>query len=252
MGLDRLVYSPLLEEDPSVAGWDKSTIEYIQNNKEDVIKEIRRVGKRMYKNNLQPDDINDIYSEILLYLYKCDDYSINKAISRSSSGNIVSLEGYTNTCIKFCVIRYLTNAYKIDKEIVRDSIDKDGKELSAFDIIPDRKSTELFDTILFDLKQHCKASEHMRYKYGPDIYMIWYVRLLTMVNGNNDTYKDILILLGVSKKELSKLEKSSAEDEIMIHFAKSISNSGLEVAISIIEEYVYSAARIKDVVLAYR
>lgn len=250
MNLQLLVYSPLIEEEQSVSGWSKSTIDYINQNRSKVIKTVKGIAKSISKQTLQVADIEDIYSEILMYLYKCDDYNLSKAIERSSSGSIVSLEGYVNSCIKYCVIRYITTAYKVDKETVREYTDKDGKELSIFDTISDAKASD-FENLMFDLDQQCKISEHIRYKYGPDIYLIWYVRLLTMSNGTEEAYKDILNVLGVSKKELLNIEKSAYQDDIMKNFAKSISNSGIDKSINILEEYVYSANKIKEVVTCY-
>ena len=251
MKLEMLVYSPLMEEEQSVCGWGKQTIDYINDNRNKVIKTIRGVAKSISKQPLQTPDVEDIYSEILLYLYKSDDYNLSKAIERSSSGSIVSLEGYINSCIKFCVIRYLTTAYKIDKDVMRESIDSDGKELSIFDTISDEQSTSEFDKIFFDLEQQCKSCEHIRYKYGPDIYLLWYVRILTMSEGLNEVFKDILSILGVTKKELVGIEKKSADDEVMANFAKAISNWGVDKSIEVLERYVYSAPRVREVICGY-
>lgn len=247
MNLQLLVYSPLKEEEQSLSGWCKSTIDYIEANRNRVVRTIKGIAKNISKQNLQSADVEDIYSEILMYLYKCDDYNIEKAIDRSSSGTIVSLEGYVNSCVKYCVIRYITTAYKVDKETVREYTDRDGKELSIFDTISDSKVAD-FERLIYSMDQQCKMSEHIRYKYGPDIYMIWYVRLLTMSNGQEETYKDILDVLGISKKELLSIERNAYQDDIMKNFAKSISNSGIDESISILEKYVYSAQKIKEVV----
>ena len=248
MKLEALVYSPLLEEEQSVVGWSKQTIEYINDNRSKVNQTIRGIAKSISKQPLQTPDVEDIYMEILLYLHKSDDYNLSKAIERSSSGSIVSLEGYINSCIKFCVIRYLTTAYKIDKDVMRENIDSEGKELSIFDTISDENSSSEFEKIFCDLEQQCKACESIRYKYGPDIYMLWYVRILTMSEGLTDVFRDILNMLGVTKKELVGIEKKSANDEVMTNFAKAISNLGIDRSLRILEQYVYSAPRIKEVI----
>lgn len=251
MKLQLAVYSPFMEEEKPVAGWCKDTIEYVNNNRSRVIKSIRGMASSMNRKSLQIADVEDIFSEIVMYLYKCDDYNIYKAIERSSSGSAVSLEGYVNACIKFCVRRYLTTEYDMEKTKIRETRDIDGRELSIFDTISDGKSEEEFASVLIDLEQHCKICEHLRYKYGPDIFMIWYIRLLTLAEGMSELYKDILNILGISKKELNSIERKTYQDEMMISFANSISNYGVERAIEIIENYVYSANKIKELVLSY-
>lgn len=242
------MYCPFMEEAQSVSGWSKSTIDYISNNKSKVVKIIRGIAKGRSRKILQTADIEDIYSEILMYLYKCDDYNISKAIERSNNGTVVSFEGYINSCIKFCVIRYLTNSYNISKEHVKGYVNEDGKELSIFNIVSDDRSMSEFDSILYDLRQQCKLCEHIRYRYGPDMYLMWYIRLLTLVNGKNEIYKDVLNILGISKKELTKIEKRSKEDEVMINLARAINKAGIAESINILEEYVHSAPKIKEVV----
>lgn len=116
MGLEMLVYCPPMEEGvDDVTGWNKETIDYVTKHRTKVCNQIRGIAKNIRKHNLQPSDVEDIYEEVMLYLYKCDDYNIGKAIERSSTNNIVTLEGYLNVCIKYCVVRHCTNMYKIGR-----------------------------------------------------------------------------------------------------------------------------------------
>lgn len=255
MDLEMLVYCPLMEDvSEDVTGWDKATIDYVSRNKSKVYNQIRGIAKTLRKKNLQATDIDDIYEEVLIYLYNCDDYNLSKAVERSSSGTIVSLEGYLNVCIKFCVMRYCTSMFKEEKEIIHEVVnpDSDDKELCLLDNIADVRSSEHIETILYDLESICKSCEPLRYKYGPDIYLILYIRLLTLnCKDSPELYKDILNILGISKKELNAIEKLSVEDELMTSFVKAIDITGVKRAIEIIRPYVYSAKRIEDTILAY-
>lgn len=253
MGIEMLVYCPPMEEgNEDVTGWDKETIAYVASHKSKVYAQIRGIAKNIRKHNLQTTDVEDIYSEVLMYLYNCDDYNISKAVERSSSNNIVSLEGYLNVCIKYCVVRYCTTMYKEEKETIHEVIsDDDGKELSILDNIADKASCDRMDTMMYDLVSLCKCCESIRYKYGPDIYLVWYIRLLTLNKNNNNLYKDILSILGVSKRELSNVEKYACEDELMTTFAKAVDLSGVDEAIKIIRPYVFSAKKIEDTVTIY-
>ena len=252
MNLEMLVYCPPLEEDDKdVTGWEKETIAYVSDHKSKVYAQIRGIAKSIRK-HIQTTDVDDIYAEVLMYLYNCDDYNISKAIERSSTNTIVSLEGYLNACIRCCVIRYCTNMYKEDKEIVHDVVREDSdKELSLLDNIADTKSLDSMDTVLYDLKTLCRTSEPLRYKYGPDIYLVLYIRLLTMEQKAGNLYKDILNILGISKKELTNIERNAAEDELMVTFAKAINLSGVENAIKIIRPYIFSANKIDTTVSAF-
>lgn len=253
MKLEMLVYVPLMEEgNEDVTGWDKETIAYVSKYKSKVYSQIRGIAKSIRKHNLQTTEVEEIYSDILMYLYNCDDYNISKAIERSNTNTIVSLEGYLNTCIRCCVIRHCTSSYKEEKEHIRDTYtDDDGKELSIFDSIPDSRSAEHMDVVMYDLDSLCKSYETMRYRYGPDIYLVWYIRLLTMAHNSESLYKDVLNILGISRKELLAIEKLAAEDELMTTLAKAVNLAGLEKALNIIKKYVYSAKKIEDTVIAF-
>lgn len=248
MSLSKLVYYPLKEEDKQLAGWSKTTIDYVLANKTKVLTSIRGIAKSFNK-ILQKADVEDVYMEILDYLYSCDDYNISKAYERSSNvGVIVSLEGYVHSCVKFCVIRYVTNQFNAEKPIVREFIkDDEGKELSLFDTIPDSSETNYLD-FCYSLESICKAYESQRYQYGPDLFQIWFIRLQTIINNKNDRYKDILAILGISKKDISIIEKETDMDGAMISIAKAVTLIGVEEASDVIRKYTYSADKIQKVI----
>ena len=250
MGMSKLsevLYCPLKEEEQQLTGWSKSTIDYVLHNKSSVETSIRGIAKSLNK-ILQKTDVEDIYMEILDYLYTCDDYNISKAYERSCNGAIVSLEGYVHSCIKYCVIRFVTTSFNTEKQLIRDyTIDDDGKELSLLDTIADVKEAEYGD-IGYQLDVICKSFESQRYAYGPDIFQIWFVRLQTMLCDKSDRYKDILTILGISKRDIAKIEKEANYDGAMISIAKAITLIGVEEAVKIIRNYTYSASKIERVI----
>lgn len=249
MSLLSLVYNPLVEEEKNLTGWSKSTIDYVIGNKTKVNASIRGIAKSLNK-ILQKSDIEDIYMEILNYLYTCDDYNISKAYERSSNvGVIVSLEGYVHSCIKYCVIRYVTDGFRMEKNLVREHIkDNDGKELSLFDTIPDTNGYKAYNDMNYDLDEVCRAFENQRYQFGPDIFQIWFIRLQTMVHNKQDRFKDILTVLGISKKEIAQIEKMNDNEGAMMSIAKAVTLSGITESISVIRKYTYSADRIEQVI----
>lgn len=247
MGLSSLAYHPLKEE-IKLTGWSKTTVDYLLANRKKVEISIRGIAKGLSK-VLQKTDVEDIYMDILTYLYNCSDYDISKAYKRSNvSGMIVSLEGYVNSCIKYCVIRAVTNNYSSEKKLVRErNTDKDGKEISLFDTIPDTKDNSIED-FNYQLDTLCKYYEGYRYSFGPDIFLIWFIRLQTILNDKNDRYKDILLVLGISKKDIHAIEKETGVDGVMINIAKAITLVGIEEAIEILRDYTYCADKIQRVV----
>ncbi len=252
MDMTAIVYCPLLEEEeqiPSLA-WEKDTLQYAINNKSRVVRVIRNAAKGM--TNLNSMDIEDIYSDVLEYLYKSDDYDVQKAIEYSNSGNMVTLEGYVNSSIKYCVKRYITSTYRREKEIVRDVIvDDEGKEKEILDMVADEESTRIFNDIGYEVGLHIKSIEHKRYKFGVDIFLVLYVRLLTMEEGE-DKYRKILEVLGVSKKDLNELEKKIITDSDIRGAIKAISLSDIEEATSVLEKEVYGAKKIKEVIASIK
>lgn len=247
MGLSSLVYSPLKEE-KKLTGWSKSTIDYIIAHKAKVEASIRGIAKSHNK-MLPRSDIEDIYMDILNYLYSCDDYNVNKAYKRSSiEGVVVSLEGYVHSCIKYCVIRAITDKYHKEKDLAHNSItDKDGKEVSLIDTIPDAKDANI-ENFSYQLDTLCKSYESYRYYFGPDIFQIWFIRLQTMIYNKNSRYKDILTILGISKKDIAVIERESNLDGIMTSIAKAITIIGVEKAAEVLKDYTYSADKIQQVI----
>jgi hypothetical protein len=239
----------LKEEEKQLTGWSKSTIDYVTANRSRVQQSIRGIAKG-YNKILQRIDVDDIYSDLLYYLYSCDDYNIEKAYDRSSTpGTIVSIEGYIHCCVKYCVVRYITKVYNEEKDVVRESIkDEEGKELSLYDTIADNRTENDFSKSSYDLDSICKSYESKRYAFGPDIFQIWFIRLETILNKKQDKYNDILVILGISKREINQVEKGAGKEEIMISIAKAITLIGIEEAINIIREYTYCADKIEEVI----
>ena len=251
MRLSDISYSPLKEEEKSLTGWSKTTIDYVLKNKSKVKSSIRGISKNLNK-VLQSSDVEDVYMELLKYLYNCDDYNISKAYERSSSGAIVSLEGYIHICTKYCVKRYITDLYKIEKNVIREyTKDNDGKEMSLFDTISDNSGEISYSNIAYQLDTICKSFEYQRYLFGPDLFQIWFIRLQTIIHNKQDRYKDILSILGISKKEISRIEKETDKDGAMISIAKAVTLIGVDDAVKVLRKYVYSADRIEQVIALF-
>ena len=243
--LTDIVYCPLLEEENQTEGWNKATIDYIMTHKRMVYSTIRGIARSRGK-FLAYADVEDLFQIITTYLFKCDDYNLEKACTENT---IVSLEGYVKTCIKYCTIRYVTNMYDDEKVKISEYVtDDEGKEMSIFDTVSDNSHEYTFNSYGYDLREICDMFECERYTFGPDIFLVWFVRLQTMMKGKSDKYKDVLEMLGISKKELLDIEKNSVVDGVMASIARAVSIVGVEEAIDILRDYTYSYKRIVDVV----
>lgn len=253
MSVEMLIYCPPMEESKEcITGWEKETIAFVSANKSKVYNRIRGIAKSLSGRNLQTTDVEDIYSELLVYLYGCDDYNLEKAIERSNSNSIVTLEGYVNICIKYCALRHCTEQHNVEKETVSEHISSDGnKEMSLFDAVSDQSSLSEMDTVLYDINELCNSSEALRYRYGPDLFLVLYVRLLTM-GCKKDLYLDMLSILGVSRKDLTKLEKRAAEEELMLSIVRAIGIAGVQKSLDAIRPYVFCAEKIEETINKYR
>lgn len=254
MGMhNNLIYSPLMEEEiEHVKSWNKLTVDYAAQNKGKIYGLLRSMSRSMIKRNIQPSDLDDIYSSFLMYLYNCDDYNLDKACENSNGTGYVSFETYLKICLKYCIIRYFSNLNKAEFGRVRDYVSRDGKEVSIFESIPDIRSSEQMEKSWYDLEEICQGSEYKRYRYGPDIYMVWFIRLLTY-SAKEDLYKTVLEVLGVGKRDLLGITEKSREDDddIMLTFATAVQFAGMDKSIKILREYVYGAEIIEKVIREY-
>lgn len=251
MCLETLVYSGLKDDPKNVEGWDKRTIDYVQKFKSKVCSNIRSIAASRAR-LLQTADVEDVYCDLIMYLYNADDYSIEKGYERSSSGQLVPLEGYVFSLTKYCVYRYLTNMY--DKEKVEITIVKadenSDKEWNLYDNIKDESVEEVLDKALCNIKDLCDESTGDRYRIGADIYMIVYVRLLTTIHNKKYAYKSMLKLLGVPDN-LRVEDKENKHIGLMLDFIKAISVSGEEESLKEIGRHVYQRQLIDIAIAAF-
>lgn len=241
------LYSPFKEDTTiDLTGWDKQTLDYVNSNKRRILSAVYGIARASGR-IVSKQDIDDIFQEIQITLYKSDDYNLQKATERSHTGIPLTLEAYVHNCVKNTVVRFLSERYKVEKCLVPEmKFESDsGKEISQFEFVEDENSTQQFEDLKYDLKAFCDNYEHARYKYGHDIFQLLYIRLLTSRNMDDPIFRNILTILGVSKKELASMERRAADDDIVINLLKAVSLAGRKKSISILGNYIYSANCIK-------
>lgn len=248
MNLSESIYCPLKDEEQSLVGWNKSTVEYARDNKDKLISMIRGMTASSRK-LIQPGDVQDIYMELMQYLYKSDDYNISKAYFNSSNpGMIVSLGGYIASCLKNTVRRYIHDKYRVDSNEIKDRVisKEGGKELLLFDTISDTRTENSFEKLEYDLDVLCEQYQSLRYEYGVDLYLIWYIKL-RKANNECKNDKDILEVIGIKKKDIQRINNEIREEGPIYSIARAISITGVNNAIDIIRKYVYGADNIDKI-----
>lgn len=249
--LQRVLYSPLKEEAVNDhTGWQKDTVEYAYNNKHAVVSSIQHVASGIRKKPLQRQDIEDIYQDVMLYLYNAEDYNINKAIEHASGNGCISVEGYVNICVKYCVHKALSKLHQSDLELSTSILGNDDNETSIFDTLADPGANTEACIEDISLEDICKSCEPLRYRFGADLYMVTYIGLLCKYKNTNKNYKDILSMLGVSSKDLSTMSQAN-DDAVIISMMHAVLLEPYSEALRILEEYVYSAGKIKNLINLY-
>ena len=230
-----------VEADESL-DWEKRTVRYILDNYNKVKKIVRMMGK-----GLTEYQVDDIMSDIAIYFKDASDYDIERAYNESTD-SYIPLEGYIAVGIKYCIQRYKTESYGKEKNLIysTNSNDDESKERDIFDTIQDNSSLEEMNNIGYDLENTLYSIRSMRYKYGIDIYMLIYIRLLT--NNNSDKYFKILEAMGITKKELMDTERKISRESDMQCLIKALCLNENEKLIECLEKYVYGCKQLKTAI----
>ena len=100
----------------------------------------------------------------------------------------------------------------------------------------------------YELDSVCKSFEHLRYKFGVDIFTVWYIRLKTILEHKEDKQEIILRLLGIDKRFLNKLNSDTSRDGVMISIARGVTQIDTNRALDIIASYTFGVKSLARVV----
>jgi len=242
------LYTYPFEGDSAEKGWSKSTVIYLIENRDKVYRTIRGMVKNM-RCIINSYDVDDLYQEILEYMSSCEDYDVSKAYSKRGDGTIVGIEGYVHSCVKFCIKRYITRNYRITKNHI-DNIVKDeaGDDNSIFNYIPDQKSYTQYSDKLLSIEEICKNSEEKRYKFGMDIFTMFYVAMVLEKIDKRHKMKEVITALNIIGKELEDTRIRAERDGIASEIARAVALTNLEKAIEEIGKYVYGKESIDKLI----
>lgn len=209
--------------------WEKETVKFALRNQSKILSIIRTRLKSL--NLLNKIDHYEVYQEYLIYLMRAEDYDAEK--SKGMLGD------YAVNCLKSVIKRIVSEHHKRSKVIVDNVIYDDGEEASLFDFIAsDSDMPELLD-----VNEVLKSAEHLRYKYGVDIPLIIYLRLLC----DDSLYRQCIdLMLGI--KDLKSLEAKLRNDEEFLNLIKVLSEMDKEEAIETMRSIVYGADCIRETI----
>lgn len=249
-----LVYNPLMEDDDSQFGWDKETVTYTKENKEAIKKKIMLMGiKSNYK--IQHIEADDIYEKLLLFFYSSQDYSLEKAYEQyDETERVSSFDNFINKCIGFCIKRYVSNRGEYEKQLVKNVVyDVSGNETSIFELIGDGSAEATLTGVLDDdFDSVCKQLLWRRYALGVDIFQVMFVKIISSIYNKPQAGDAVLEKLGGSRKAVKELcEQESKNSDLMLSFAKHISNNNTADVIRILRKYVYGADIIERAIREY-
>lgn len=243
MGYSFIIHSPLIENHDELEGWKKDTVEYATQNKGKVYAKIRGIAKNIHGKRLQSWEVDDIYSDVMMYMFKTDDYDTERAIV---GDGIVSFESFISICIKYCVIRYCTNVWNERHNVVSNVVTTEDGELDLLDTVPNRMNMYDEDAIMYDLAKLCESYEPYRYIRGIDIYQIWLIKILIMKYKKDSKYAQLLKILNINN---GMSNSDIGEDSIMANLAKAINLAGTEKSIEILKNYVFGQESIERAII---
>lgn len=240
-----LLYNPLMEEeDHSISKemqWSKSTLVFAKDHKSKVMRVIRSYSKN--KAPLTAMDYDDIYMEVIEYLYKSEDYSVEKAIEATDGMGVPTLENYVNMSIRNCVKRYIAKKARYEMMISNGiTSDDEGKDIDTIANLPDTQALLEYENRCTNINTAMEALEHKRYAFGPDIFMVMYIRMITLTLGLQDAkFKEIIESLGIAKKEFSDLESKIKKDVEASDLMASIAKIGPEASAASLATHVFNS-----------
>jgi hypothetical protein len=215
--------------------WNKSTVQYVVNNAWEIRgKIIGNARKRGWKTTVE-DDI--LYSEVLQYVIKYDDYSYEKAreLARlEGSKTVISLPAYVNSAIRYVVCRYIQERSTEANRVVASSTA--DNEVDILDLIADSCTDREYEDIECSLEDALKLLEHKRYIYGIDMYVFLYLKI--KIRSENLEHVFEVLEINTGSKALSMMARKDAD--IIYVLSKCISSTREEI-LKEIRKYIYGA-----------
>lgn len=218
---------------------EKQTITYITDRKnfERLLHRIMRTQRVDYAT--AGDIMLDVYEE----LSRKEDYQL--MWDERDPTKIIPIEGYINHIVNICIKRYFSKTSKLKfREMSNIVTGQNETEEDLFDLLPDNSTSMLLEAYEYDLDTALEWARKHRYDGNCDLLSVVYVR---MIAHNNEAFKRVARLLGISQEAETKLESWLKRDEDALYFLKSIV-ADKDKSIRELEKYVYGAKLMKKAV----
>lgn len=230
-------YNKFVEpKETSETVWNKFTLQYCVNNIEEVKRQVR-----MKALGLSQVQVEDIFSNLIVYLAGADDYNPTR------ENACRSIENYIGIGINYVVQRYRSELSKEVKHLEKETIikEEDGSERSVLDNVSDDKALkEMYDKD-FELDSSLKNLEEIRYINNFDIFSVLYIRLLS----DDEHYEQNLMAIGIDRKALKEINKQLKKVEELRELVKAITLFGKEETIIKLEKYVHGHKFIREAIM---
>lgn len=241
-----LIYSGLIESKIEEKSWDKDTVKWVLANEKKVKQIINSVGYKMRHSSLQKGCVEDIYNLVLEYFYKSKDYDLEKA---NRGDKEVSIDGYVLSCVRGCVLNYMSNEIQNEMKLVYSNKGKDGDELDVLSTIKDSRSEKEYSLIENNLTTTLRAYRYKQYKFGVDMYKVLLIRLLLMALDKSDAeYIQTMEMMDINVQNLKKADRIANREDMMIELVSCVSHMDIWKAIDTLKENVHCGNTIVELI----
>ncbi len=235
-----LLYSPLCEGDneSEFPSWDKETVKYATEHKNHLLHYIESTCniKSSSKRKTNKDDYDDIYEDLIIFLYNHRDYSEELAYNREK-GSLIDVKSYVEIMTGYMCQTFLQNEGKRNRNKVEQIQVVGDEEVNILDNTKDDKRDIKIEDFI-SLRDILQQNLCNRYFNNVDIYLVWYVRISTEDDG---IYNKVLNVLNINKNSIKTKHKSENKlNELMKSIAKAVSIEGIDAAKETLREYVYT------------
>lgn len=225
----------------------KRTIEYALEN-EVAIK--RKISNAMStKKYGTAEDENSVFSDLIEYLAKSNDYDI---INEYDAGISVEkgIERYVINCAYICIKRVSSSQAKEHNMKISYNAKNEDSECSLLDVLKDSSAEEdIADTMYLDVDSYIKPLQSKEIKYGENIISLLYACIKTESENLSKNQKKKVINTVVGQvRYVSEIRR----DEDILIAIRALSKLSEDGALSTLRKYLYGAAQIDRIIEAVK
>ncbi len=230
----------------NTVNWENRSVLYAMEN----MREVKGMIKRWSKGAC-PEDIDDIFSDLVEYLARIDDFDEWRAYL-ANSDKPIQVDGFVGMNARFCAKRFNTERYKENAHHMSSIVGRnDGEVTDLLDVAIDYKASSDMDRIDYSLRDSLKIIRSKRIVGGVDAIAIIYIRLKSAVRQiPEESYMSLLDALGITKEQLKELQAVLKRDTDFVALIRALTMVEPEIALEELQKHVYGRANIDDALSA--